>query len=94
MPEVFETAVEHMSGDDYITYTVAERKWLNKLLRQMEQYPDLVDVRATNPDGSMVVRLPYSWFKAPAPPKQINMTEEQRRATAERLREARESKNS
>lgn len=42
-------------------------------------------------DISIQVRVPRNWIKI-APPRRVNMTEEQRRLAAERLRTAREGK--
>ncbi|MPM13745.1 hypothetical protein SDC9_60104 [bioreactor metagenome] len=88
-----ETALDHYKGEDYITYCTDEKKWLRKLKWQAEQYPDHVKIIEENPDGGLVVHLPYSWFKAPAPPKKVGpMSEERRAASAERLAKARADK--
>ena len=86
MADMKETCLDHVRGEDYIIYCTSEQKWLNKLRKQMERYPDEVVVTAENPDGSLVVRLPYSWFQAPKPPaKRRPRTEEERLAGAARL---------
>lgn len=90
-----ETCLNHYGGEDYITFSTDERKWLNKLRKQMEAHPDEVKVIAENPDGGLVVHLPYSWLRAPAPKKKVApMSEERRAAAAERLAKARKAKKS
>ena len=58
--EIYETVYEHMSGNPTFTITAAER-WSKAMVHRLkEKYPDEVDIRHTNPDGSMVVRFPFS----------------------------------
>jgi len=44
-----------------------------------------------NNDGYIVVHVPKNWFKL-SPPRQVNYTDEQRAALAERMAKARMSK--
>lgn len=88
-----ETAIEHYGNEPYITYCTSEAKWLNKLRKQMGIYPDDIKIMAENEDGSLVVRLPYSWFRAPQPPKKCApMSEERKVKAAEYLAKGRASK--
>jgi len=93
MGDLRETAVDHVEGEGYITYFVAEKKWLNKLKKQMEKYPGEIQVVRQNNDGSLVVHLPYSWFRAPAPKaKRGPMSADDRARAVERLIAARKQK--
>ena len=83
-----ETAVDHLEGYKWATVTTGERKWLNKIAKLQEKSPEDVQVVATNPDGSIVVHIPFDWVKLSLPRK-VNLTEEQRTERATRLSEMR-----
>lgn len=87
-----ETCVERIQGSDYCSVYTAEIKFINKLKELAEAYPEEVEVKAVNDDGSMLVHVPYSWFKFVRPTTKRNYTDEQREAMAERMRKAREEK--
>lgn len=80
-----ETTTDHVEGEDYILYYTSERKWMNKLRRQIEAHPDVTEVKVD--DGyTLGVKLPVSWFRTPVPPPNRKpMSEEQRRAASERM---------
>ena len=83
--EFTETVYEHVSGRDTFTVTAAEQ-WSKTMVNNLKKkHPDDVDIRCTNPDGSMVVHLPASWMKI-KPTYKINYTDEQRAEKAERMR--------
>ena len=90
MSDLKETCLNHIDSDKYITFCSSERKWINKILKLHEQYPDEVDIIRTveDNDGMLYVHLPTNWLKI-SPPRQVNYTEEQRAAMAERLAAAR-----
>ena len=91
MAEFRESCVTRIEGDDHIGVYTSERKYVNKLWKLKEQYPDEVKIKE-NPDGSLCADLPYDWFRMPQPKAKRNYTPEQREAQKERLREAREAK--
>lgn len=88
MAELRETALDHVSGEDHATVYSSERKWINQLLRLKEKFPNEVDIRHVNEDGSMVVHIPASWFKI-KPKKKVEMTAEQIEASKARLEKGR-----
>ena len=82
-----ETSVEYIKGEKYLTWYSDEPKWVNRI-RQLAE--DNADVRIINDGGdSVLVHCPISWFKPPKPPIKRNMTEEQRQAAAERMKNIR-----
>ena len=84
-----ETAVEYVKGDNYLTWYSDDPKWVNRI-RQMAT--DNADVQIVNDDDeSVLAHCPVSWFKPPKPPIKRNMTDEQRKAAAERMKNARDS---
>lgn len=62
-----------------------ERKWISKIRKLAEKYPDEVRIIALpeNNDGCIYVELPTSWLKV-QPPIKRELTEEER----QELREA------
>lgn len=91
MIKLIETSVERVVGDDYCLVYTGERKFINQLNELAKNYPE-VDIRCVNEDGSMIVRVPYNWFRFVKPPTKRNYTEEQRQAMSERMKKARENK--
>lgn len=89
MAEIRETAWNHLGGEHTGTFFTAESKWINAIMEWSEQYPDEVDIRHINDDGSMVVHLPITWFKV-RPPKK--MTEEHKAKVSAALDAYRASK--
>ena len=93
MADFKETCVDYLDVDDHATFCSAERKWVNKILKFKEAYPNEVKITA-HPDGNdgiIVANIPKSWLKI-SPPRQVNFTEEQRLAAAERMAHARSLK--
>lgn len=88
MSEIRETSFDHVAGEDFATLFSAERKWINHILSLKEQYPDEVDIRFVNDDGSLLVHIPASWVKI-RPKKKVNMTAEQIAASKARLEKGR-----
>lgn len=84
-----ETAVEYIKGENYLTWYSDDPKWVNRI-RQLAT--DNAEVQIVNDDDeSVLAHCPVSWFKPPKPPIKRNMTDEQRKAAAERMKNARDS---
>ena len=82
-----ETCVEYIKGESYLTWYSDEPKWVNRI-RQLAA--DGADVQVVNDScDSIMAHCPVSWFKPPKPPVKRNMTDEQRRAAAERMKNMR-----
>ena len=81
-----ETGIDHVRGEDYITYYSSETKYINKLRKQMELNPGCAEIKMDDGD-TLMVKLPLSWFRPPSPPaKRRPMSEEQRKAASERMK--------
>ena len=94
MADIKETCFETTNEDKTATICSAERKWINKVVKLHEKYPDQVNIMC-DPEknhGVLVAQVPKSWMKL-SPPRQVNYTEEQKVAMAERLAAAREKKD-
>ena len=82
-----ETAVEYIKGENYLTWYSDDPKWVNRI-RQLAA--DNAEVHIINDDGeSVLAHCPVSWFKSPKPPIKRNMTDEQRQAAAESMKNIR-----
>ena len=94
MADFNETACDYLSCDKHATFCSSETKWINKILKLAEQYPNEVEIQVLPEDnqGMILAHIPKSWMKI-SPPRKSNYTEEQRLAIAERLQSARNSKN-
>jgi len=94
-----ETHAGYIRGDKTITFDTGELKWMRKIRKWKEEYPDDVIIKHENidPDSddgaieSMVVELPIKWMKV-SPPKKMNLSEEQKQAARDRLQAARNTK--
>lgn len=67
-----------------------ERRWINKIRKLKEQYPDDIRIIAepeTN-DGCIYCQLPASWLKI-QPKRKIDLTDEEREVMRERMKEIR-----
>lgn len=90
MADFKETCMEYLDIDKHATFCSSERKWINKIYKLKEKYPDEVHIEVSEEenDGMIIARVPKTWMKL-SPPKQVNFTDEQRAAMAERMRAAR-----
>lgn len=92
MAELKETCVERIQGDDHCCVYTAEIKYIHQLNELANLYPNEVNIRYVNEDGSILANVPYDWFKFVKPPTKRNYTQEQREAMAQRMKKARENK--
>lgn len=60
---LLETCTDHVKGENYFTITAAETWSIAMVKRLKAKYPEEVDIRHTNPDGSIVAHLPFSWMR-------------------------------
>ena len=93
MSDFKETCVSYTSPDEVLSFSSSEKKWINKVIKLKEQRPN--DVRIIklpeDNDGMIYAMLPKSWLKI-SPPRQVNFTDEQRAAMADRLAAARDKR--
>jgi len=89
---VIDNCMEWLTGDKVGAVTFSQKRWVNKLFKYAEEYPEDVEIISQNSDGSVYAFVPISWFKFSPPRKGREMTDEEKAAAAERLRKARENK--
>lgn len=82
-----ETSVEYIKGERYLTWYSDDPKWVNRIRRLAA---DDAEVQIVSDDGDGVLaHCPVSWFKPPKSPIKRNMTNEQRQAAADRMKNMR-----
>ena len=80
-----ESVFEHISGSDYCGISTGERTVKNALAKLHSAYPDSVTLIAENQDGGVFYHVPWKWIRI-RPPRNSNLTEEQRAALRDRAR--------
>jgi len=88
---VRETTWSHIQGEVTGTLYTAENKWINKIYKWKQQYPDQVDIKHINEDKSIVVHIPAKWFKV-SPTKRVS--EKNKIAAKERMKNIQASRKS
>lgn len=83
-----ENVIEFLNNQHTITVSFCMQKWINKIKKLNESYPDDVKILAENDDGSICAKLPIKYLKISAPKK---VSEEQRQAASERFKKLREN---
>ena len=91
MDDIRETAWDHISGDKYATFSTSEKKWIKAIERLKLEYPDDVEIRCVNKDGSILVHIPVEWLRI-KPKKKSNLSAEQIAASTARLELARQKR--
>lgn len=89
MDRYSETVVEFYDENNHLTVSTGKRKYINKIKKYAEKYPELVSF-VENQDGSICATMPIEWFKFPSPKKTKELTDEQRAELAERVKKVRE----
>lgn len=87
MTESQETGISHTKGGS-LYVSSSETAMINRLRQIAEEHPDEVKILAKPEDnyGCIYLRMPFSYLKI-NPPRQLNLSEEDRLARAERIRE-------
>ena len=63
MADLKENVIEWITGDETITCTLTQRKYINKVQKMTQQTPEKVQIIVENPDGSIVCHLPLKALK-------------------------------
>lgn len=88
-----ETCFSYTADDSHAFFSSSETKWINKILKLHQERPDEVQIihKPEDNGGMIYAHIPKRYLKL-SPPRQMNYTEEQKAAMAERLMAAREKK--
>lgn len=77
-----ENAIEWYNGQDIITITLSQKKFINKVLKLAEDFPNEVKIDKINEDGTLLAHIPLKYLRISRPRE---LSEEERKAAAERL---------
>lgn len=77
-----ENAIEWYNGNDIITVTLSQRRFINKINRLAKLYPNEVKIDKVNNEGTILAHIPLSYLKFQRP---RTMTEEEKNIARERL---------
>ena len=72
-----DNGVEWYTGDDKVTVTFSQRKWVSKIKKLSVSRPDEVELVVENEDGSIVAHIPLSYVKI-SPPKKVSEEQKER----------------
>ena len=90
-----DNAFEWYTGETTATVTFSQKKWVNKIKKLAADYPNDVEILSGNGETDeppIVAHVPANWFKFSPPRKGREFTEEEKKAAAVRLAEAREKR--
>lgn len=77
-----ENAIEWVNGQDRVTVTLSQGRYINKVKKLAETHKE-VEIVKENEDGTLLAHLPLKYIKISAPRQ---MTEEQREQARERFK--------
>ena len=79
-----ENVLEGYKNEPTATVTFSQGKYITKIRKLAEKFPEECQITHENKDGSIVAHIPTKWIKINNP--QRVMTEEEKRLAAERFR--------
>lgn len=89
-PKYRETAFNYCSDQPYAHFSSDERKMISRVLKLAEANPGSVEIIKSPEEngGAIYCRIPKTWLRI-SPPRKMQLTDEQRRERAERMRAVR-----
>lgn len=63
MAELKENSIEWYTGQDTITVSFTQKKYINKVKKLAQKHPNLVSILSENEDGSIFAHLPLKALK-------------------------------
>jgi len=88
--ELTENVIGWYTGENHVLVTLSQKKFITKVRRLAENFPDEVEIVYVNKDGSVLCKLPLRAIKINLSAKR-ELTDEQKNDLAIRLKKARES---
>ena len=84
MDDLRENVIEFLKDSKTATVTFCQGRFVTKIKKLAEKYPDEVKITTENRDGSIVAHVPTSYITLSNRTK--NLTDEQRRAIADKFK--------
>lgn len=63
MEVIKENCIEWLNGQDTISVTLNQQRFISKVKKLSKKYPNLVQIEAVNSDGSIFAHLPLKALK-------------------------------
>lgn len=63
MAELKDNAIQWYTGDAFVSVTLSQRKYISKVRKMAEKWPESVHILHENDDGSIFARLPLKAVK-------------------------------
>ena len=79
-----DNAIEFLRNAKVATVTFCQPRYISKIEKYAKDYPDEVQVVHRNKDSSIVAHVPVSYVKI-SRPREVNLSDEERQALADRL---------
>lgn len=86
--EIKENVIEWITGDDTLSCTFTQKKWITKVKKLREQSSENVPVFVENADGSIFCHLPITMLKL-IPKRKVELSEERKAELREKMLEVR-----
>lgn len=92
MADLKENCIEWLNGQDTISVTLSQGRYITKVKKLAKKYPDLVTILAENEDGSIFAHLPLKSLKLSIiTPRELG--EDEKEKMRDRLKKAMAIKN-
>ncbi len=69
MDDTRETTIEYVQGEKYAFYFTSVPSLIRRMNKLNEKYPESVEVKRVNKDGSILYKIPAKWMRQPSPPR-------------------------
>lgn len=77
-----ENAIEWYTGDDTVTISLSQKKFINKIKKLSEEFPDEVRIDRINNDGTVLAHIPLRYIRISRPRE---LSEEEKENARKRL---------
>jgi hypothetical protein len=84
MADERENAIEWINGQNRVTVTLSQGRYISKVKRLAIKFPNEVQIVAENTDGTILAHIPLNYIKINRASR--DLTEEEREELAERAR--------
>jgi len=84
MADERENAIEWLNGQNRVTVTMSQGRYISKVKKLAEKFPDEVQIVKENEDGTILAHIPLNYIKINRASR--DLTEEERGELAERAR--------
>ena len=63
MADLRENAIEWINGQERVTVTLSQGRYISKVKRLAEKFPEEVEIVKINKDGTILAHIPLSYIK-------------------------------